>query len=310
MSQWPDGAPQNGGEVNVQNEDGTQLAQPAYALKAGSGLTATFDEPSRVVTLTAAGGGGIVESVVAGTNVTVDDTDPANPIVSAAGGGGGSPFPLSPPETPSAFDDEFTSATLDPKWSVNGGLVLSGGSVDPDFDGTWLRASVPGNATATVSQYRIEQTLSGLAAGTAFTMVARVSMSTFDSLSNTGVYIVLAPGSFNDGSGNQRNMAIDVSTTNRRLQIASQFSEFVAPTIPLGVSSVYIGFRRTTGNVCYYYWSVDGIGWRFLYSETLAVEFTRAYIWFRGPNSGTTVNMMSADFIRFNDARFALPAPS
>jgi len=30
----------------------------------------------------------IVESVVAGSNVTVDDTDPANPIVSASGGGG------------------------------------------------------------------------------------------------------------------------------------------------------------------------------------------------------------------------------
>ena len=30
-----------------------------------------------------------VESIVAGTNVTVDATDPANPIVSAAGGGGG-----------------------------------------------------------------------------------------------------------------------------------------------------------------------------------------------------------------------------
>lgn len=35
------------------------------------------------------GGGGIVDSVVAGTNITVDDTDPANPIVSATGGGGG-----------------------------------------------------------------------------------------------------------------------------------------------------------------------------------------------------------------------------
>ena len=29
-----------------------------------------------------------VQSVVAGTNVTVDATDPANPIVNAAGGGG------------------------------------------------------------------------------------------------------------------------------------------------------------------------------------------------------------------------------
>lgn len=32
---------------------------------------------------------GIVESVVAGTNIAVDATDPANPIISAAGGGGG-----------------------------------------------------------------------------------------------------------------------------------------------------------------------------------------------------------------------------
>lgn len=32
---------------------------------------------------------GLIQSVVAGTNVTVDATDPANPIVSASGGGGG-----------------------------------------------------------------------------------------------------------------------------------------------------------------------------------------------------------------------------
>lgn len=36
-----------------------------------------------------AGADGVVQSIVAGSNVTVDDTDPANPIVSAAGGGGG-----------------------------------------------------------------------------------------------------------------------------------------------------------------------------------------------------------------------------
>ena len=37
----------------------------------------------------AAGGGGQVDSVVAGTNVTIDNTDPINPIINAAGGGGG-----------------------------------------------------------------------------------------------------------------------------------------------------------------------------------------------------------------------------
>lgn len=34
-----------------------------------------------------AGGGGGVESVVAGTGISVDNTDPLNPIVSAVGGG-------------------------------------------------------------------------------------------------------------------------------------------------------------------------------------------------------------------------------
>src|SRR6185312_9756509 len=29
-----------------------------------------------------------IESIVAGTNITIDDTDPKNPIISAAGGGG------------------------------------------------------------------------------------------------------------------------------------------------------------------------------------------------------------------------------
>lgn len=35
-----------------------------------------------------AGADGVVQSIVAGTNITVDSTDPANPIVSASGGGG------------------------------------------------------------------------------------------------------------------------------------------------------------------------------------------------------------------------------
>ena len=35
----------------------------------------------------ASGGGGGIESIVAGTNITVDDTDPQNPIISATGGG-------------------------------------------------------------------------------------------------------------------------------------------------------------------------------------------------------------------------------
>jgi len=38
---------------------------------------------------------GIVETIVPGTNISVDSTDPANPIVSALGGGGGGTNPTS-----------------------------------------------------------------------------------------------------------------------------------------------------------------------------------------------------------------------
>ena len=40
---------------------------------------------NKVLCCTNSGGGGI-QSIVAGTNITVDDTDPLNPIVSASGG--------------------------------------------------------------------------------------------------------------------------------------------------------------------------------------------------------------------------------
>lgn len=41
------------------------------------------------VVVTGGGGSGIVETIVAGTGISVDSTDPANPVVSATGGGGG-----------------------------------------------------------------------------------------------------------------------------------------------------------------------------------------------------------------------------
>ena len=47
--------------------------------------------------ITATGPAGVVQSIVAGTNVTVNSTDPANPIVSATGGGGGGNMQIGEP---------------------------------------------------------------------------------------------------------------------------------------------------------------------------------------------------------------------
>jgi len=89
------------GETTVSNGDGDG-GDPAVGLAdvtpgaVATLVAATFDAKGRRDNERAADQGDIdsalgypaVESVVAGTNVTVDSTDPRNPIVSATGGGG------------------------------------------------------------------------------------------------------------------------------------------------------------------------------------------------------------------------------
>lgn len=62
------------GRYNIVVEKGTQLYR---------------EWPDVIISDSATSGTPGIQSVVAGTNVTVDDTDPLNPIVSATGGGGG-----------------------------------------------------------------------------------------------------------------------------------------------------------------------------------------------------------------------------
>jgi len=76
---------------------------------AGDGISVNDDDPlNPIVTNTG------VYSVVAGTNVTVDDTDPHNPIVSAMGGGGGGISEIdSPNSTISITNDTGPTTDID-----------------------------------------------------------------------------------------------------------------------------------------------------------------------------------------------------
>ena len=102
-------------DTPIEGYDGFELAPPVaaseadtagiearlLALETAPGPASPVPDPSEapdgqmIVTfdgeyvLDDAPSGGGVESVVAGTGITVDDTDPANPIISATGGGGG-----------------------------------------------------------------------------------------------------------------------------------------------------------------------------------------------------------------------------
>lgn len=82
-----------GAGVTVTNEaEGTRITIPGAtgvleSVVAGTNVTVDNTDPVNPVI----NASGVLESVVAGTNVTVDNTDPANPIINATGGGGGAP---------------------------------------------------------------------------------------------------------------------------------------------------------------------------------------------------------------------------
>lgn len=74
--------------TNTTNWDNDTTYLRLYSVVAGaSSITSYVD--FRQAYGGGGGGGGTVDSIVAGTGISVDDTDPANPIVSATGGGGG-----------------------------------------------------------------------------------------------------------------------------------------------------------------------------------------------------------------------------
>lgn len=90
----------------------------------------TAPEPSQVVYRGAvAGQNGRVESVVAGTNITVDNTDPKNPIVNATGGGGGGGATnlssTSDATTVTVASDTGTDATLTASTTLAAGVMTA-----------------------------------------------------------------------------------------------------------------------------------------------------------------------------------------
>lgn len=87
------------------------------------------------------GAPGVVEAIIAGANVTVDATDPANPIVSASGGGGSGTV-----ESVTATDATITVDNTDP---ANPTIAVTAGAFATATQGATADSAVqPGDLTA------------------------------------------------------------------------------------------------------------------------------------------------------------------
>ena len=104
----------------VVNGTSTPLLSTDVVLSAGEYLQYTSAEGWRKFT---AGGEfitvGTIQSLVAGTNITIDDTDPANPIINATGGGG--TLITATQELSFSSESDSTSVTI-----ANASITLAG----------------------------------------------------------------------------------------------------------------------------------------------------------------------------------------
>lgn len=203
--------------------------------------------------------GTIVESVVAGTNVTVDNTDPANPIVSSSGGGGGSSSYETPgddvPGSPSSYDDEFNDASIDSKW----GWVNQGGATITETN-AYQKLTMPSNAGW---QYRIRKQT---APGVDFTLTARLAFAAkFENypecallLYNSSSTKLIGIGVVGYGGSNWQVQVVRGSTP-------SSFSAVQYHGDDRGAQ--YFRIKQLSGSY-YFYHSPDGVSWALDYSET------------------------------------------
>ena len=195
----------------------------------------------------------IVSAVVAGTNITIDNTDPENPIVTASGGGGGgvstitsSELNVTSPSGPTVNIDAsaLVSATASAQGDATQALT-NAASAQAAADSK-VASLVAGTPNVTINNtdpqnpsVSVSQTTAGLLANIYFTADSETTTEgTFYKTDITG-----KGSTASSGNNNQ----VTLSTNNE----ASLPIEFLGPiatdptTIPIGV---YVGFLIFTVN--------------------------------------------------------------
>lgn len=220
-------------------------------------------------------------------------------------GGGAATFPIAPPETPSAFDDEFVTPTLDAKWTQT---LTPGISYTVDYDkyGSWLSSKGPGSVAD--RELQIRQALSGFAAGTALSLTCRLAMRSAMPGSLTARCTVAIGDNSSYTTGNYVGFGIALGSANQmNAEVFDGGGSDYSAALPSGAGEVWFHFQRTTGNVVNLWISLDGTGWQRISSETRNWAASYLFISLRTHNAAANPGEELVDFVRVNDARFTMP---
>lgn len=229
----------------------------------------------------------------------------AAPPGGGGGGGGEAGFPNDLPASPSSFDDEFTDASLDSKWTVVSPGNGSGHVQVANKFGSWLSQAGQGSSTSSERRYLLRQAL-GFASGVAYSVTARLAVRQV----GTGdqVYSFIEVGNTTTlEAGNYFGIGLNANGSTGTRAFTYTGGSFTTYTLPAYACQVYVHLQRETGNGTRAFLSLDGVGWWPIWSGSLSWDADYLWAGLDTHNASSNHSEQLIDWIRVNDPRFLQP---
>lgn len=220
----------------------------------------------------------------------------------AGGGGGGSAAPeatlLEAPGSPSAYDDEFTSASIDAKWTQVA-TPNAAFTVTPDYLGSFLRVSGGPHAT---NALRLRQGLVS-SAGTPLQATLRISLQGYEGF-EAHIRLDFQNGSTWD-SGDRVGVGAKIAGSSLE---AIRWANGGGSTSNMGriFGPWWLHLQRQADNLWQAWVSLDGMSWDRITFQSMSFDVNYMFLSLEGA-TGTVPVRLAVDFVRVNDARFTVP---
>lgn len=210
------------------------------------------------------------------------------------------PYPDNPSPIPTSFDEEFIGP-LAAKWTATAPTA----PVVHDFDSSWpswWHVSAKSLIALPNTIAQLQQTITGFAAGTAFSCTIKGN----NGGSTSSAFFGFRAARLTAGSAGNDYVEFDCQMNptpfvinHKRVAGVDTFGISNA-ALAVGTGDVFLHLQRSTGNVWSFWWSLNGRGWRKLTDVTLSFAIGEVVLQ-AGPNGQTAPNAeFGIDWFRVN----------